>query len=258
MFNFPMANVGQSEFKMAVALGLVPGWRSFRKFGTNPAVVSGTQELWPEGTPRVLPTSSTSVTAVSTSAEDTMTTGTGAWSIRVEGLDVNGNEVSQDFEMKGITLSLSADQFYRVNRAYVLESGSNGTNVGSISIDTFPSNNTQAVIIPGSGQTLQTQYTVPAGHTVLVDHYTIGTGRSAGNNDTHIASQIMLPGGSWRTQSDIYLWEASYTEQSPIYVLPENTEVKQIVVSTTTGQANSIWSGYIVDNNYLPDGWLNP
>ena len=151
-----------SNLKEAVALGLVPGWRSFRKFGTNDSLASGTDEMWPLGTSRVRPTSAAVASAVSTAAADDVGS-TGALTLTIEGLDANYLEVSETIAMDGTTPSATTQTFLRVNRAYIATAGTGQTNAGHITITV--GGDAQAYVEASEGQTHQTHYTVPADHT---------------------------------------------------------------------------------------------
>lgn len=251
-------NVKESNMRERVALGLVPGWTSFRKFGMNPAVVSSTtQEMWPPGTAKVWPTSAGTLSCVSDSAEDdeneATPPGTGVWSIRVEGLDGNFDEISEDIVMTGTTPATGTLSFFRVNRAYVIECGSGGINAGNISISV--GGNLQAYIEANQGQTHQTHYTVPRNKVLLVTKYAIGVGRMSGSTDLNILAQIRLRDETkngnyqgWRSISDIWLWNGgNHANHSSATVLPSKTDVRQVIDSDTTTQAHGIFGGFLID-----------
>src|SRR5210317_1067052 len=83
-------------FKIAVALGQVPNYEAFRKFGMNDVIASGTQDMWPSASVRTNPTSAGVCTVQSTDvADDGDPAGTGAWTVTVQGLDENYLEVAE-------------------------------------------------------------------------------------------------------------------------------------------------------------------
>jgi hypothetical protein len=259
MFTNPMHNVNSQEFALAVRLGLVPGWRTFRKFGMNQNVVSGTQEIWPEGTPRVLPSAANLALLTSDSIQDDVVgiTGTGAWVIQVEGLDANGVEITDQVNLRGTLPAFTSKAFLRINRMFVVTAGTNETNVGYISASI--GGDVQAVIEGDEGQTHQTHYTVPAGHTFIVIHYDMGVGRMGGSTDLKVRSDIKLnyPDSGWRAISDIHLWDGGRASDDALReMLPALTELRQTVESTTSTQVDCSWGGYLVNNAHLPDGWL--
>lgn len=243
---------GGEAFLIAVALGRVPGWTTFRKFGANNDVPStGSEEMWAPGTARVLPTTPDFVKCVSSSADDTDVSGIGGWRMVIEGLGEDYEPQSEEMGLNGTNETTSSLKFRRVNRAFVLTAGSNEVNVGDISC-TIDSD-LQAYLQAGAGQTDQTQYTVPGGHTVLINAITVGVGRMAGNTDLHVQTFVKGFGESWRVQSDIYLFSggAVFRNADAIQRIPEKSEIKQIVTSTSTTQAHSIYQGFLVENRYL-------
>ena len=239
-----------SNFKLAVALGLVPGWQIFRKFGMCDSVGSGTYHIWPPGTPRILPTAASVASLVSDSAADTAA-GIGARTVRIEGLDADFLPIWEIVTTNGLTPVTTTLVFFRINRAYAVTAGTNETNVGNLSISI--SGGLQAYVEAGEGQTHQTNYTVPAGYTVIVTDFTLSTGR-IGNADIAILSQVRPYGSdyAWRTISDVQPYQNQYANSSSVNVLPEKMEVRQEIVSTATNaEVSGVWGGYIVDNDFI-------
>lgn len=245
------------NFLVAVATGNVPGWRVHRKFGMNADVpATGSEEIWPPGTARVLPTSAAVLAVTSDSAEDdpdeATPPGTGAWTIIVEGLDANYDEISETITMAGTGTANSSAAWFRVNRAYVNTAGSTQSNVGNISISI--SGDLQGYIEAAEGQTHMTHYTVPNGHTVIVTGFSITVGRMAGNTDLQVESQIKLAhaDSGWRTVDDQWLYGPIVDQNENLgFFLPEKTEVRQQVTSTSATQVGSTWKGYLIKNDTL-------
>ena len=249
------SNVISDEFRIAVALGQVPGWEIFRKFGMNNGVpASGSEEIWPVGTARVLPTSAGALSVVSSSTDDDASPATGAWQIIVEGLDSSYNEITETIALDGTTpVASSSSAWWRVNRAYIGDCGTGRTNAGNITI-TLDSQ-TQAYIEAGEGQTHQTHFTVPGTHYVVVESYGLTVGRMAGSTDIQIQSQILLDATSnkgWRTVDDQWLYgPIHYKGDGLAFLLPPKTDVRQVITSTATTQVGGVWRGYKIDSSKL-------
>lgn len=244
------------ELGLAVAAGYIPGWESFRKFGVNDAVTSGTEEMWSPGAIRVLPTSAGALSVVSSSiADDSAAGGTGAWTIRVEGLDSNYEDIAETIVLDGqVAVASVSTDWFRVNRAYNVTAGTGEINAGNISISIGGA--LQAYIKDIEGQTQQTQYTVPADKTILVNNFTMGVGRMPGNVDLHVKSLIKLYGDNtaWRAISEIWLYNGqTYANADAVTLLPEKTEVRQQIVGNVSTQAFAVWGGYLIDNARLPN-----
>ena len=246
-----MGVVASDDFRVGVALGKYPGWRSFRKFGMNDAVVSSTaQEMWPLGTPRTLQTSAFVASVVSDDAADT-SAGTGLRTLTVQGLDADYKEVEEIVTLAGLTPVTTTQEFLRINRMFGSSAGSSEWNEGNITASLNGA--TQAYVETLEAQTHQTQYTVPVGHTVLVTGFTIETGRMSGSTDLHIVSYVKPPGANqcWRAISDVYLYNSQHTNDYAVAVIPEKYEIKQVIRSTTSTQCTGIYSGYLVSNIHI-------
>lgn len=233
---------------MAVNLGKVQGWRWLRKFGQNDDVpASGSEEMWPVGTARVLPTSAAVASVVSNSIADDVAS-TGVRTLTIEGLDEDYLEVSETVDMDGTTPVLTTQTFLRVNRAFAATGGTGETNAGDISISV--GGDLQAYIEANAGQTHQTNYTVPAGHTLVIKGYKVGTGRMSGSSDLHVEGEIMLFGTSvWRAISNIYLWDGQiHSNVTAAVPVPEKTEIRQTINSSSTTQCFGIFQGYLIEN----------
>jgi hypothetical protein len=224
---------------------MVPNWESFRKFGMCDAVVSGTTDLWPVATPRVLPTVAGIVSISSTSGNDVMTTGTGGWEIIIYGLNAAGIEITEEVDLNGTNTVTSTASFYRINRMIVHEAGTGGHNDGDITATI--GGDIQAYVEADQGQTHQTMGTIPSNKKLLISSYHIGCGRMSGSTQLAILGQVKPPGFAWRTISDIHLWNGGqYTNDQAAVVIPPGTEYKLQTLSTTTTQTFAIISGYLI------------
>lgn len=253
--------MGNMEF--AVAIGAIKGYEIFRKFGMNAAVQATgvAEDIWEQTTAAVktMPAATPAVCAVvSTSAEDdeneATPPGTGAWSVKLEGLDTDYNRITETVALQGLTPVNTTQTFLHIDRAYVVECGSTGSNVGEIR-GTI-SGAAQFFIPAVEGQTQQMQYIVPAGKTLLLDSYHIGCGRMSGNVDMHIQFQINLYDSTvnnnyqgWRVASDMYLFNGENIayEKGTVF-LPEKSMFRCQAISTVATQVYAEVAGYLIDN----------
>jgi len=249
------------DMDIAVGIGAIPGWTPFRKFGINPDL-SGTEDVWGQGGIRVLPTSAANAVVTSTSPEDdeneATPPGTGAFEVELRGLDADYNELSEVITLQGTTNVNSVNEYLRVDRMFVRECGSNGTNVGNITATV--GGNIQANILANQGQTAVAMYTVPAGKTFLINYFEVGVGRlSNTTSDCNVRGQIRLYNENvgaasnhegWRTISNLYLYTGQeHSNSKSVTLLPEKTDIR-IQVSLTAGstQAEGVFGGYLIDN----------
>ena len=115
----------------------------------------------------------------SSSASDTGV-GTGAQAVRINGLDAEYHEITEDVVLSGTTVVLTTQLFLRVNEARVISSGSVRSNVGNIQAFGEVNTGSRIFLIPvETGRTMSTVYTVPAGKNMIVR----GVYLSSGKND---------------------------------------------------------------------------
>jgi hypothetical protein len=131
------------------------------KFGRNPNIGGAPETVWMQGGIYTYLTSPSTVYVSSDNGNDAAG-GTGARTVTVQGLDVNYNSVEETLTVGG---SASTVEFLRVFRAFVVDAGSFGTNIGDVLVST------------GAG----------GGGTVLADIGTIGTGSTFGLGQTQLS-----------------------------------------------------------------------
>jgi hypothetical protein len=195
--------VAPSDFFFEVAKGNVPNHTSKAIMGYNPDVDTGTaEELWPRGTAKTwLGTSSgEKMRAISDNAND-HGSGTGARTITIEGLSNTGQEQSENITLLSGVATLTTNTYLRVNNAFVTTAGSNGSNVGTISV--YPqltgAGAPQAEIYPGLGEALHSHYTVPVNRTA----YFVGGSLTVSNANSDAGCRVRMfvripNGGPWR------------------------------------------------------------
>lgn len=243
---------GYPKFEDQVALGIVPGFQTERHFGMNNDVPStGSEELWPPGTARVLPTATSVANVVSDDDADNGATATGALTITLRGLDANWQQQNEVITLDGTTPVNGTKTWQRINRAEVTTAGSGAVNAGNISVD-LDSGKLQAYVEASEGQSHQTHFTVPGDRIFLVTNFHIGVGRMTGSTDIQIQSQIKPFGNAWRTVDDAWMFGPETLVNSDIaFVLPPKCEVRQVITSSSATQAFSSWNGYMLDTNML-------
>ena len=107
--------------------------------------------------------------------------GTGARSVVIEGLDANYNEISETVFLNGSTPVILANDYLRVNNAYVDESGSGLVNAGLITIRVNAGDVTQLVIPAGQGRGQTANLTVGLGKSISLKELDITVSQVAAN-----------------------------------------------------------------------------
>ena len=109
--------------------------------GHNEAVGNGVwEDIWERGGVYAWPTAATKVNVSSDDAADT-STGAGARSVIIEGLDANLVEVTETIATAGLSTTTGSVDFFRVNKVYVETAGTYatltaGSNLGDITVNT--------------------------------------------------------------------------------------------------------------------------
>lgn len=163
-----------------IAIGTYPNVSLIHKFGFSTSVGTTEETCWFQGGDNVYPAEVSIMTVSSSLTTDVNTTGTGAWTVEIEGLDANWNFIALTVNMNGQTGVTLPTQLMRVFRAKVLTAGSNGENNGVIYVGTGTiTTGIPATICTSIGatlnQSLQAFYTVPANKIALLTYFSIAT-----------------------------------------------------------------------------------
>ena len=242
------------NLESAVALGLIPGWRTFRKFGMNEDVDTGTEDVWAAGGIRTLPTTAGVATVSSANAADT-SAGTGARTVRVQGLDASYNEIQETVTLNGITGVNTTQSYIRVDRMFVETAGSNQANVGNLTLTV--GGNTQAFIEDNESQTHQLGFTVPNGHYLLLTEYLIVAGRlGTGETMATLRSERLDAGENdrpWRVVDDQFLGSgAVINQQRESRLIAPKTDIRvQVTVTGNNRRVSGKYGGFLINEEYL-------
>lgn len=157
------------DFFIEVNKGNVPGHSLIRKFGSNNAVAATLTDVWEGGADLVFLTVADTIDVYSDNVADTDVTGANAWAVKLTGCDMEFNRIDETVRLNGLTHAVTTQEFHRVWRAKVVETGSIGTrnggaaNLGNIILEGTTLNNIQAYITAGEGQTSGSHFVVDAG-----------------------------------------------------------------------------------------------
>lgn len=155
-----------------IAQGLIQGETIVNKFGRNPDIdtASTPEDVWNGGGEYTgFPSSAETVNCVSSSANDT-SSGTGARTVRVTGLNENWDITTEVITLNGTSASSNtSNQFLRIHTAQVLTVGSGGVNAGTITCRQSTTTTNIFFVMPvGLNQTYVSAYTVPRGKTAYL------------------------------------------------------------------------------------------
>lgn len=220
---------------------LDPDVHYIRRAGANPDVDSATapEDLWSgAGLYTGFPSAAEAVRITSSSANDAAA-GSGARTVFISGLDTNGNFLSETLMLNGTTPVVSVGSYKRLNRAYVLTSGSSNTafNAGTITIQQNVTTATVfGIIDPGINELRTTAYTIPTNTTGVLTAFEASGVRTTASFHGVVALFIrqLSQAAGLSEQMDISnTLVARRTVRGGIY-LPAGTDVVMRVISTST------------------------
>jgi len=258
-----MTQLRNTDFMLEVVKGNVPGHSAINKFGHNPAVATGPEDIWSGGGIYAFyPATAQTMEVVSSDDEDGGAgTDTGALTMQIYGLDANWAEVDETITLNGTTVvAVTGHTYIRMYRAIVLTAGSHGTNVGNIAVRIASAGTTGAYIAADDGQTQQAIYTIPGGKTgYFTKGYTgVSDGGSSVSRESATFKQIMRPNngttGAWQVKGQVECindgnttWQYGYG--MPAGPIEEKTDVR--LECTTTSTELGVVGGFdivLVDN----------
>jgi len=187
----------------------VPGQRNLDKFGANLDVDAGSPaDVWMAANlaaPQLLwvaPTVAQAHTLTSTSAQDDIA-GTGMRVARLEGLLAGFVEDSEDVEMGGLGGAVTTKEWLRLNRAYGVEWGPSGEQLGDIDVTANIDGTVSLGWLAEWGQTEQAIYSTPVGVALLVSDFYASLIRAGANGGGQVAMRLRenahLSTAGWRT-----------------------------------------------------------
>lgn len=241
---------------LAIADSLVRGVDRVNKFGANRSVdtTSLPETVWETGGLYPYQSSAQSLEVLG-GANDVLTTGAGAWTVEVQGLDANWTLQTDTVSMNGVTPVAVAGTWLRVFRAKVVTAGSTNSNVNDIVIRIASGGTTLATILATLGQSTMALYTVPAGKTAYLSTFSVGvmfgTGGGAQGDVALFARDNAVANAAFQIKSETGGRGGVSTRQ---FVTPlrftEKTDIESRVLDVS-GNAASITSEFdlvLLDN----------
>ena len=185
---------------------------------------------------------------ISDSGDDDVA-GTGALTVRVEGLDADYAWVSEDFIMTGAVAVVGTVEFLRVMHMIVLTAGTGGTNAGAIDAQAVAGGQIWDRIVADEGMNQHSLITVPADKTFWITQWIV-------SSSAVVASTVRFMhrayGGAWHVHGKRHSYLGGAIEeriQMPMAMpICEKTDLK---FNVTVGGAASISShmrGFLTDD----------
>lgn len=236
--NSPQSWGGNSDLEFAVlaAMGKFSGGiiggslRMVQIFGRNTSVAAGTAEdLWLPGGTHAFNTTAQVLEVVSDDADDAAGD-TGAQTVRVWGLDADGEELFEDVTLNGTTAVDLVNEFLAVNGMIVLTAGSSGANEGTITLQLDGAGAVQTQIGPLRGRAESAIFTVPDDHVLVVINGKFGAELFTTFNQPAIMSIESRANASAAWLQDVRTLMSAGSRDVPIlappYAYPAGTQIR--------------------------------
>ena len=245
------STVDDIPFYLAVQQGKVPGYSMVNKFGYNSSIGSGAFEtIWETGGQYPYQSTAVTVDVVSDDANDDVA-GTGARTLRIQGLDGSYNLAEETVDMDGTTTVTTTQTFLRVFRMSVETAGTFGNNVGNISVTYTGGSDVAATISPGDGQTLMCLYTIPAGYTGYLLSLNVSSGKDQEMDFKFIQRNNNIANSAFQTKQFLNVRGGQTTVIfNAINVIPEKADIYVSAIASSTSSASASFDLLLVQDGY--------
>ena len=245
------STVDDIPFYLAVQQGKVPGYSMVNKFGYNPSIGSGSFEtIWETGNDYPWQSSAVTVNVVSDDTDDDVA-GTGARTLRIQGLDGSYNLVEETVDMDGTTTVTTTQTFLRVFRMSVETAGSSGNNEGTITVTYTGGSDVAATITAGNGQTLMTLYTIPAGYTGYLLSMNISSGKDQEMEFKFIQRDNSVANAGFQTKQFLEVRGGQTTVIfNAINIIPQKSDIYISGKASSTSSASASFDLLLVQDGY--------
>jgi hypothetical protein len=210
-------------------------------------VFSGGAGLYP------WPASSLATTIVSSSANDVLA-GSGAITVKVDGLDANFMEIFEIITLNGTSPVTLVNSYLRINRLQVMSAGSDGTNDGIISVK--QSSTVIAAIAATAGRSQMAIYTASGNRasSAIKKIYLAATNEVVGGVTFQLLTRKNNPGGTagvWQIRHVSTVYGTACPADAIDFASPIYLDAGEDVRIFATSNANStavaagfdIWEG---------------
>lgn len=228
-------------FDLQVARGQITFHEAFCQFGINGDVGTSLETVWVGGGLYTFPSSATTTTISSSSANDT-SAGTGARTVFVDGLNADYERVTETASLNGQTGVTLTNEYLRVNKITVLTAGSGGTSAGSIYVGTGTvTTGVPAVILNRTGSSSNESesgfYSVPEGYTAFINRWTMSSSNPTANAATRFVLRVRPYGGVFGYKAVYNLPGNGIYECEAAYPLPLPEKADLDVLALTSADA---------------------
>jgi hypothetical protein len=240
-----------TPFYLEVQQGKIPGYSMVNKFGYNSSIGSGSFEtIWETGNNYPWQSTAVTVDVVSDDTNDDVA-GTGARTLRIQGLDGSYNLAEETVDMDGTTTVTTTQTFLRVFRMSVETAGSSGNNEGTITVTYTGGSDVAATISPGNGQTLMCLYTIPAGYTGYLLSIDVSSGKDQEMDFKFIQRDNSIANAAFQTKQFLNVRGGQTTVIfNAINVIPQKSDIYVSGNASSNSSASASFDLLLVQDGY--------
>lgn len=262
-FSPASAVLTNEDYTLKVSKGQIAGTSVQDKFGENPDVDTGVQEdIWEFGGEYIYDADDTAPIQYLSSSDILDTE-----PIKITGLDINGDEVSQTLILTGQTIVNLTTPLWRV---YRLENEGVNDLLGLVYCHTDPTPvlgvpsaiSVRAVINNGNNQSLMALYTIPKGFVGYLYRGELGGSRSVAAGEIQVAYYSRRLGKVFKIKKRLNLSNAGSSIYQDIRsfpdIIPSFTDIKLTVESVSSNNTGvfGTFDILLVDETQFPLSYL--
>ena len=161
----PYLKVVPYSYELLLARGDIANNIPVSKFGRNPDIDVGTEDIWSQGGTWAAPTTARVHAIVSSSNNDGAGSLAGALTVSVNGLDANYGDATETVTLAGTTPVNTLISYVIIHRMIVLTAGATGSNIGTITATAATDGTVTNSIVIGKNQTQLAVYQIPVSYT---------------------------------------------------------------------------------------------
>lgn len=255
-FKFTQAVTSQPR-DLAIARGLIPGCKTLTAFGERTTAGAETNfPIWNDGNFVLPPPAGVQLSIVSTSANDTNITGSGAWTLKINYLDAQLAEKIEIVALNGLTPVTTVATNIRFVQRMNIESGAivatGLTAAGTITV-TYNAGTVASKIDAGRTSNNSAFKMVPAGYTLRIGGLVVGSASSTADTVSVIRPRANYMGGKiyespliFFTQSEYAMSNSSVSvDMPPQELYPAGTVVGAVHSTDKAATITCSWFGYL-------------
>lgn len=232
-----MAYQPSNSFALDVSRGAYSNMSAVNKFGRNPDVDIGTEDIWSQGGTWVAPTAARVHAIVSSSTSDA-SAGVGARTVMVNGLNGSFADTTETVTMNGTTPVNTVNSFVIIHRMIVLTVGSSAANVGTITATAATDATISCAIVIAKAQSQFGIYQIPAGYSGYLFAYG-GSFYGAANTNLLLELFAKPSGGAFNLKGTLALNISANCVGVREYAIPTKFTAQTTIKVSSTSDTNN-------------------